>query len=195
MSSLETERLLLRPPGPEDAAFFTACLSDYDIAKNLSSVPYPYTEDDAKAFIERVATARAMGEGWCFTVVAKEAGTPVGACGLQLKDGLYELGFWIAKPYWGRGFATEAAHRVLAFAFGVVRADAVQAGWFHDNVASGRVLAKLGFTATHVESWPSRARGERALCNRTLLTRENFGRKKPPEAPPVRQSESTALAS
>ena len=182
MSSLETERLLLRPPGPEDAAFFTACLSDYDIAKNLSSVPYPYTEDDAKAFIERVATARAMGEGWCFTVVAKAASTPVGACGLHLKDGLYELGYWIAKPYWGRGFATEAARRVLAFGFGTVRAERVEAGWFHDNAASGRVLAKLGFVASHVAPWPSRARGEDVLCNRAMLTREHFGRKRPFEA-------------
>ena len=195
MSTLETERLLLRPASREDASFFTSALADYDIARQLSSVPYPYTEEDADVFIETVTKARAMGEAWVFTVLSKATATPVGCVGLHIKDGRYELGYWFAKPYWGRGFATEAARRVLAFTFGVVRADAVQAGWFHDNIASGRVLAKLGFTATHVESWPSRARGERVLCNRTLLTRENFGRKKPPEAPPVRQSESTALAS
>lgn len=194
MSSLESERLLLRPPSPEDIPFFVENMGDYDIAKNLSTAPHPYTEDDAKAFIERVTKARAMGEGWCFTILTKASGTPVGTCGVHLKDGRHELGYWIAKPYWGRGFATEAARRLLAFAFGVVRAERIEAGWFHDNAASGRVLAKLGFDASHVEPWPCRARGEVVLCNRTVLTRERFGRKKPLEARSP-QGEPAALAS
>ena len=178
MSSLETERLLLRPPEPGDAAFFAESLADYDLTKNTSSMPHPYTAEDAMAFIDKVTKARALGEGWCFTILSKATGTPVGCCGLHLKDGRYELGYWIAKPYWNRGFATEAAKRVLAFAFGTVRAEAVEAGWFHDNAASGRVLGKLGFVASHVEPWPCRARGENVLCNRAVLTRSHFGRKK-----------------
>lgn len=178
MSSLETERLLLRPPEPGDAPFFTDSLNDFDIAKYLSVVPHPYGPADAEDFVARMAKARAMGEGWAFTLVSKASGAPIGCCGLHLNDGRYELGYWIAKPYWNRGFATEAAKRVLAFAFGTVRADAVEAGWFHDNKASGRVLAKLGFAASHVEPWPCRARGESVLCNRAVLTRSHFGRKR-----------------
>jgi RimJ/RimL family protein N-acetyltransferase len=178
MTILESDRLLLRPPVPEDAAFFTEALSDYEVSRQLATPPYPYTEADAKAFIEIVTKARAMGEGWTYTILTRATGTPVGCCGVHIKDGRYELGYWIAKPYWGRGFATEAAHRLLAFAFGVVQADAVEAGWFHDNPASGRVLARLGFEADHVESWPSKARGEMVLCNRAMLTRARFGRKK-----------------
>jgi [ribosomal protein S5]-alanine N-acetyltransferase len=178
MSVLETDRLLLRPPGSADAPFIAAALGDIDIARNLASAPHPYTEEDAKAFIERVTKGRAMGENWVHMILIKATETPVGCTGLHLKNGRYELGYWIAKPYWNRGFATEAAHRLLAFAFGTVKAEAVEAGWFHDNVASGRVLAKLGFAATHVEPSPCRARGQTVLCNRTLLTRECFGRKK-----------------
>lgn len=178
MSSLETERLLLRPPEPGDAPFFAEALGDFEIAKCLASAPHPYGEEDAKAFIEKVTKARALGEGWCFTILSKASEAPVGCTGLHLKDGRYELGYWIAKPYWGRGFATEAGKRLLAFGFGTVQAEAIEAGWFHDNLASGRVLAKLGFEATHVEPWPCRARGENVLCNRAVLTRARFGRKK-----------------
>lgn len=178
MTALESERLLLRPPVPDDAAFFAESLADFEIAKHLSSVPHPYGVADAEAFIALVTRARAMGEAWVFTILSRATGTGIGACGLHLGDGRYELGYWIARPYWGRGFATEAARRLLDYAFGVVRAEAVEAGWFHDNAPSGRVLAKLGFVASHVEPWPSRARGESALCNRTMLTRERFGRKR-----------------
>ena len=178
MSSLETDRLLLRLPAPEDAAFFAASLSDFDIAKNLSSVPHPYSEADAADFIARVTNDRAMGEGWCYTIVLKTTGALLGCCGLHLKDGHVELGYWIAKSFWNQGYASEAARRLLAFGFGVVKAEAVEAGWFHDNAASGRVLAKLGFAASHVEPWPCRARGEPVLCNRSVLTRAGFGRKK-----------------
>jgi RimJ/RimL family protein N-acetyltransferase len=178
MTTLETDRLLLRPPVAEDAGFLVESFADYEIARQLSSVPYPYTEADALAFLDIVTRARAMGEAWVFTIVSKATGSPVGCCGLHLKDGGYELGYWVAKPYWGRGFATEAGRRALEFAFGVVRANAVVAGWFHDNAVSGRVLAKLGFAASHVEPVYCRARGEAALCNRTMLTRERFGRKR-----------------
>jgi RimJ/RimL family protein N-acetyltransferase len=178
MSDLEAERLLLRPPTPEDAAFIAGALGDFDIAKNLSTAPHPYSEADAADFIARVSKARAMGEGWCFTIVLKAMGAPLGCCGIHIKDGRYELGYWIAKPFWNQGYASEAGRRLLAFGFGVVKAEAVEAGWFHDNAASGRVLAKLGFAATHVEPWPCRARGETVLCNRAVLTRANFGRKK-----------------
>lgn len=178
MTSLETERLLLRPPVPEDAGFIAEALADYDIARTMTSVPHPYGDADAEDFIAMVTKARAMGEAWVFTIVSKASQAPLGAIGLHLKDGRYELGYWVAKPYWGRGFATEAGRKVLEFAFGVVRAEAVEAGWFHDNAASGRVLGKLGFAASHVEPAYSRARGESALCNRTMLTRERFGRKR-----------------
>ena len=178
MSSLETDRLLLRPPAAADAAFLTSGLGDFAIAKNLSTAPHPYSEADAAEFIARVTKARAMGEGWCYVIVVKATDTPVGCCGLHLKDGRVELGYWIAQPFWNQGYASEAARRLLAFGFGVVKAEAVEAGWFHDNAASGRVLAKLGFAATHVEPWPCRARGEAVLCNRAVLTRANFGRKK-----------------
>ena len=67
----------------------------------------------------------------------------MGGCGLHTHNGELELGYWYGKPYWKMGYATEAARRVLEFAFDELKAPAVWAGWFHDNPNSGHVLGKL----------------------------------------------------
>ncbi len=178
MTSLQTERLILRPLGDTDIPALVAALDDFDIAKHCASVPHPYSEADAATFVAKVRESRAAGTGFCFGIVNQADGVLIGTCGLHLKNGRFELGYWIAKPFWKLGYATEAADRLLAFGFEVLKADLIVAGWFHDNPASGRVLAKLGFKADHVEPSPCRARGEAVLCNRTMLTRARFGRKR-----------------
>jgi RimJ/RimL family protein N-acetyltransferase len=178
MTRLETERLILRTPELGDAPALAAALNDFDISKNLAMVPYPYKEDDAYAFIAKSAQGLTTGEAHCFVIRRKADNTLVGCCGLHLKDGRYELGYWIAKPFWRQGYASEAGHRLVGFAFLDLKAELLTAGWYHDNGISGRVLAKLGFKAVRVEKQDCRARGQAVLCNRTLLTREEFGRKK-----------------
>jgi RimJ/RimL family protein N-acetyltransferase len=178
MPQLESLRLLLREPQPGDAPALAEGLAEYDVAKFLATAPHPYNEDSAKAFLARVVELRAKGEAYEFAILRKEDGKLIGLCGLHLKGGRYEIGYWVAKPFWGKGYATEAARKVLAFAFHDLKATDVWAGWYHDNLASGQVLRKLGFQAVGVEKKHSLARGEDVLCNRTQLTREHFGRKK-----------------
>jgi len=178
MTRLESERLLLESPQENDAAQLAEGLAEFEVSKNLASAPHPYSLADAKDFIARVTESRAKGEGYCFVIRLKADGRVIGTCGLRLKEGRYEMGYWVAKPFWKLGFATEAAARLLHFAFDDLKASEVWAGWFHDNLASGRVLGKLGFEAQKVEKQPSLARGADILCNRTRLTRERFGRKK-----------------
>ena len=60
--------------------------------------------------VEKLAT----GEGYCFAVTRKQDGVFMGACGLQLKDGRFELGYWLGKPFWRQGYATEAAKKVVS---------------------------------------------------------------------------------
>jgi len=194
MCKLESPRLLLRPPEPGDAAFFAESLADYDLAKMLATAPHPYDLADAEGFIARITKARALGEAHVFTILTQD-GTKIGCCGLHLKNGRYELGYWIAKPFWRQGYASEAARRLLAYGFGVLKADAVQAGWFHDNPGSHRVLARLGFEADHVEACECFARAESVLCNQALLTRDAFGRKKPSEMMHGAPAAPVALAS
>jgi [ribosomal protein S5]-alanine N-acetyltransferase len=182
MPRLETERLLLRPPEYSDVPAMAALIGDYDVAKNLASVPHPYSEDDGRAFVSRTAEARAKGEGYCFAILRKEDLAFMGCCGLHLKDGRYELGYWLGKPFWNQGYATEAARKLASFAFHDLKAEGVWAGWFDDNPASGRVLEKLGARPDGAVPRASLARGHDVACHMMTLTREDFGRKKPFEA-------------
>ena len=178
MSSLESERLLLRPPEFRDVPAITTWIGDWDVAKNLSSVPHPYREDDAREFVSRMVMQKARGEAFCFAIMRKTDDVFMGCCGLTLKDGRFELGYWLGKPFWGQGYATEAAKKVVSFAFRELKAESLWAGWFHDNPASGRVLEKLGGRPDGAEPRNSLARGHKVYCHMVALTREQFGRKK-----------------
>ena len=141
-----TERLLLRPGWLEDGPALAKAIGDQAIVRNLASAPWPYEDDHARAFL-----ARPLDPAFpALLAFARTGGAPrlIGSAGLgSAPDGRVELGFWIARPYWGLGFATEAAAAVVDMgkALGLSELDAAH---FVDNPASGRVLSKLGFTPT-----------------------------------------------
>jgi len=176
---LETERLLLRPQGADDIPALVALLNDFDISKNLARVPYPYTEEQAREFLGRGAEDRARGQAYPFAVTLKAEKTLIGGCGLRLKDdGVFELGYWLGRPYWGKGYASEAARRVAGFAFHDLDAPTIRASYFHDNPASGHVLEKLGCVPAGVEHIDCLARGHAVYSHRVVLDRENFGQRR-----------------
>jgi len=171
---LETERLLLRPPEPRDVAAIVTWIGDWDVAKNLSKCPHPYHEEDAQAFIARAAEGRARGSDFAFAITRKSDGLYMGQIGLHLKDGRFELGYWLGKPFWKSGYASEAAHRIAAFAFKSLRAESIWAGWFQDNPASGHVLEKLGCKPDGAALRECLARGHDVPCNLVTLSRADF---------------------
>jgi len=175
---LESERLLLRPWVAEDLPSVVRLLGDFDVAKNLSTAPHPYTLKDAETFFAKHCEKRALGEDHIFVIARKLDGRFMGKIGLHLKDGTFEMGYWLGKPYWKLGYATEAAKRVAEFAFHALKAERLAAGWFRDNPASGHVLAKLGFLPDGVEERHCSARGHKVLCNMVALERARFGRKR-----------------
>jgi ribosomal-protein-alanine N-acetyltransferase len=176
---LNTERLLLRPPETSDVPSIVAGMGEWDVAKNLGRAPFPYREDHAHDFLGRQVEARAKGTDFAFGIVRKNDGAYMGGCGVHLRDGgAFEIGYWLGKPHWGQGYATEAARKVSAFAFHVLKAERLMAGWFHDNPASGHVLEKVGFVFNGSEQRDCAARGHTVFCNMMLLERENFGRRK-----------------
>ncbi|MBV9991214.1 MAG: GNAT family N-acetyltransferase [Alphaproteobacteria bacterium] len=174
---LESPRLLLRPPEAADVESITAQMGDWDVVKNLARAPYPYTEDHARAFLARQEEGRAKGADYAFAVTRKPDGALVGMCGVHLREQGFELGYWFGRAHWGQGYATEAAAEVLGFAFRNLRAGEVEAGWFQDNPASGRVLEKLGFRPDGVGLRDCAARGERVLCNLVIMSRAEFGQR------------------
>ena len=171
---LETDRLILRPPEERDVPTIVALIGDYDVAKNLSTVPHPYSDNDARTYLVKAAENLARGTDYSFSIIRKEDGAHIGGTGLHLKDGKNEFGYWLGRPYWGKGYATEAAHRIVQFAFYEMLQPSVWAGWYHDNPASGHVLAKIGCKADGQDTRACMSRGHEVLCNLVTLDRVDY---------------------
>lgn len=144
---IETRRLLLRNPGPQDIPAIARLANDHDIARMTKRMPHPFGQGDAQAFVTAVAgqdPARAA----TFVIEHEDHG-PVGVIGLfEDEDRVPEAGYWIGREFWGRGLATEALEGALVWASRRWRRRALVAGHFADNPASGRVLEKAGFLYT-----------------------------------------------
>ncbi|MFA9200611.1 MAG: GNAT family N-acetyltransferase [Cypionkella sp.] len=160
-----TERLFLRPAWPEDWQAILCGIADEGIVRHLARAPWPYGPAEARAYAE---VPQDPGRPH-FMVVEADSGQLVGSVGIGEHRGEAEIGYWIARASWGRGYATEAAAGVLEIArlLGYRR---VHAGHFVDNPASGRVLRKLGFVPTGItRPRMSCARGEAVLAHEYTL--------------------------
>lgn len=174
-----TQRLILRAPTLTDMPDFVAILNDYDVAKNLQRVAHPFTEAMFYDALARIDRDRRNSSVHSFAVTRAMDGALIGMCSAERShEGAWEFGYWFGRPYWGQGYATEAARPVMRFAFEDLAAERLTAGWFDDNPASGAVLHKLGFGITGVTRVNCLARGCQVISNRTQLTRAEFARKK-----------------
>jgi len=144
---LETQRLILRAPELSDVPQLVPLIGDFEISKNCSRVPHPYTERDGQEFVAKITAKRAGGHDYAFSILRKADGAYIGMCGVHPERG-WEIGYWLGKPFWRQGYATEVGSRLVAFGFEELGAERLAAEWFHDNPASGRVLEKLGFQRT-----------------------------------------------
>jgi RimJ/RimL family protein N-acetyltransferase len=159
-----TERLLLRPGWIEDAPALHGAITDKAIVRNLAHAPWPYSMLDAENFLTR--ERRPTEASSLIFLRSEEAPRLIGGIGFgRMPTGEMELGYWIARPHWGRGYATEAGRAVLDYARDSLRIPRLAAGHFIDNPASGRVLAKLGFHSLgRVALRHSAGRGEAVPC-------------------------------
>ena len=142
---MRSERLFLRPGWPEDWAELHALIDDEAVVRNLARAPWPYAPEDAKAFVGAQHGGR---HPQLFVTLPGAHGTRlIGCVGLFDDRGEAQLGYWIARAHWGRGYATEAVRSLLSLArtLGHRR---VMACHFVDNPASGRVMEKTGFRPT-----------------------------------------------
>lgn len=145
---LATERLLLRPFTPADADDVTRLAGEKEVASTTLSIPHPYPEGVAAAWIAGHAESFAKGESVPFAITLRAGGSLAGAIGLEIdRDHRHaELGYWIAKPCWGKGYATEAALAVVRHGFDDLGLHRIFAAHFTRNPTSGRVLEKIGMT-------------------------------------------------
>ena len=173
-SRLETERLTLRPFTIAGAPALAAQCGLWEVARMTSRIPHPYPDGLAERWIASQDAAREAGTELAFRIAL--AGDLVGGISLDRQpDGDYEFGYWIAPSHWGRGLASEAARRIVRFAFDELGVDRLSSRYFVDNPASGRVLEKCGFGYTGQETRWSEARGNQVDCRCFRLDRAEAG--------------------
>jgi len=170
--TLTTKRLILRAPCSADAASIARYLNNFAVAGNLGRVPYPYALADAERWLTALAP-EPDAEETSFAIELPGAGY-IGAVGLHHEVRTPTLGYWLAEPFWHRGFMTEAAAAVVTWYFGLNRSDVIYSGVFHFNKASLAVQKKLGFVETDTNIRRCLARGEDVRHIDTALSREQW---------------------
>jgi RimJ/RimL family protein N-acetyltransferase len=144
--TLETARLILRPFTLADAAEVQRLAGDRDVASTTLRIPHPYEDGVAERWIAAHQERFERGELVNFAVTLRDGGRLSGCVSLTLEreHRAAELGYWMGKAWWGRGYCTEAARAVVQYGFEVLGLNRILGHHFTRNPASGRVLEKLG---------------------------------------------------
>lgn len=164
---LRTARLALRPVRPDDAGAITDGIAEWEVIRWLTSPPWPFAVEDARAFLASAASAGAMA------ILAD--GALIGVVHIAPNG---ELGYWLARSRHGRGYMTEAAAALVADHFRR-GGDTLLSGHIYGNDASRNVLVKLGFRDTHIVVQPARALGQEVGVQRMELSAGDWGRRNP----------------
>lgn len=156
LHTLETARLKLRPYRETDIPELLPLIGTREVAATTLRIAHPYTEQDAKDFL---ALSREPGKIW-LAITLRSDGRQIGGAGLRVDDQHQhaELGYWLGAPYWGQGYATEAAREMMRYGFEELRLHRIVASHFKHNAASGRILTKLGMRhegchREHLRKW------------------------------------------
>lgn len=157
-----------------DAPAIAAGLSDFEVARNLGRVPHPYTLADAQAWFDQMAQDRSA---LCAGVSVD--GALAGMVSLNPVGGALKLGYWLARPWQGRGIGTRAVGAFVDFAFAATGIPAAEALHMVDNPASGRLLRRLGFQPCGVTRERSLARRDTVEHVISRLTRADWAARQP----------------
>ena len=140
--TLETERLRIRPYSEADIPELVPLVGERQVAATTLRIAHPYTEKDARAFLE---LAKDPDKLW-LAITLRSDGRQIGGIGLRIEEEHHhaELGYWLGVPFWGQGYATEAARELVRYGFEELELHRICATHFKHNPASGRVLKKIG---------------------------------------------------
>ena len=148
MPDLVTPRLRLRPFRLDDAPVVAELCGAWEIADTTANMPHSYELSMAEEWIASHPEALAEGTGITFAITQREPGHLAGAIGIHIdrtnRSG--ELGYWVGKHYWNRGYATEATRAVIAYGFEELELNRIHARHMTRNLASGRVMQKADMT-------------------------------------------------
>jgi 8-oxo-dGTP diphosphatase len=181
---LATERLVLRPVEPGDRDQILALAGDWEVARYLTRVPFPYRAEQAEQWIAHARRSLRAGSEIALAITLREEGTMIGCVGIDLavprRSGA--LGYWLGRPYWGQGYASESCRRMLDYAFSVLNLQRLEADVLKQNRASIRVLESVGFKFDRDIEVEFPARGGMRPALRYALTRAHFGERGKPAA-------------
>ena len=171
---LQTKRLILRPWREEDASDLFTYARDPEVGPPAGWKPHTSVEN-SREIIRSILCAPET-----YAVCLRETGKPIGSVGLHRNDlaereDEYELGYWIGKPFWGRGLIPEASRELIRYAFEELGMNRIWCGHYDGNVKSRRVQEKLGFVYHHTtEGLEVRQMNEIRTGHVMLMTRETW---------------------
>ncbi len=146
LPTIDTPRLRLRPFALDDAPALYRLCANPEVAATTLNLPQPYALADAENWIPKHAAEFDAGVAMTLAITMRDVGILVGNISLRIcrAHARGDLGYLIGRPYWGRGYCTEAARAVAAFGFGELDLNRIEAQHFARNPASGRVMQKVG---------------------------------------------------
>ncbi len=158
--TIRTDRLLLRSLEMSDAPDIQRLAGDRDVASTTRNIEHPYEDGMAEKWIKSCQEETASGELVNFAIILHADGSFLGAIGIHPDDtgNQAELGYWIGKPHWNQGYATEAVKAVIDQGFTQLKLERIYAAHFTRNPSSGRVMQKAGMLHEgllkgHTEKW------------------------------------------
>jgi RimJ/RimL family protein N-acetyltransferase len=145
--TLTTDRLILRPFQLSDAKRVQALAGHPSVAATTATIPHPYPDGAAEAWIEKHAESFEKGVAVQFAIGLKESTELIGCIdlfGVSEKHRKAEMGYWIGVDYWNKGYCSEAAIALVRFGFEHFKLNKVTSRHMSSNPASGRVMLKAG---------------------------------------------------
>lgn len=179
-TTLQTERLVLRPWSESDAKALYRYASDPDIGPRAGWPAHTSVDQS----LQTIRDVLAVPETFAITLRdANDPDVPVGAIGLKIGEASdlaigsdqAELGFWIGKPLWGKGYMPEAVRAVMRYGFEVLGLEAIWAGHADDNYQSQRVQEKTGFKRQRsIKDRPRKLVGDYKTEDVNWITRDEW---------------------
>ena len=171
---IATERLVLRPPHETDIEEMAELANNINIARMLAHMPHPYSIKEAESFIAKAQEN--IGRACIYSITESESGRLIGVGSLHetREDPEPHMGYWIGEPYWGKGYASEAARALVDLYFKVTNRPALLVSARVSNEASKKVIRKCGGAHIGTAEAVHPLLGEKQQLDLFQITRENW---------------------
>jgi 8-oxo-dGTP diphosphatase len=170
---LESERLRLRRLDQRDIPALTTLAGDWEVARWTAVIPHPFAETDAVAYVARSHAGNRVG----FAIERRIGAELIGCVGIEREgspeDETGDIGYWIGRPYWSAGYASEAVRRTVRLAFRELGLAVLEAEVMQGNFASARVLERAGFSRVG-DAIGTRGRCDGVATERYRLVRDDW---------------------